>query len=81
MVGRTRPGPVLITGCSSGIGRATALSLHEAGYTVYATARRTGALTELSGRGLRTLALDVTDEDSMTAAVAAVEAGAGRSAC
>ena len=77
MVGRTRPGPVLITGCSSGIGRAAALSLHQAGFTVYATARRTEALTELSDRGLRTLALDVTDEQSMTTAVAAVEADAG----
>ena len=77
MVGRTRPGPVLITGCSSGIGRAAALSLHNAGFTVYATARRTETLTELSDRGLRTLALDVTDEQSMTTAVAAVEADAG----
>jgi short-subunit dehydrogenase len=77
MVGRTRPGPVLITGCSSGIGRAAALSLHQAGFTVYATARRTEALTDLSGRGLRTLALDVTDEESMTTAVTAVEAEAG----
>src|SRR6266702_5167708 len=77
MVGRTRQEPVLITGCSSGIGRAAALSLHEAGFTVYATARRTDTLTELSDRDLRTLALDVTDEESMTAAVAAVEADAG----
>lgn len=77
MVGRTRPGPVLITGCSSGIGRAAALSLHNAGFTVYATARRTETLTELSDRGLGTLALDVTDEQSMTTAVAAVEASAG----
>jgi len=77
MVGSTRHGPVLITGCSSGIGRAAALSLHQAGFTVYATARRTEALTDLSDRGLRTLALDVTDEESMTTAVAAVEADAG----
>ncbi len=77
MVGSTRRGPVLITGCSSGIGREAALSLHQAGFTVYATARRTEALTGLSDRGLRTLALDVTDEESMTAAVAAVEADAG----
>jgi len=77
MVGTTRPGPVLITGCSSGIGRAAALSLHQAGFTVYATARQTSALAELSGPGLRTLALDVTDEESMTQAVAAVEADAG----
>ena len=77
MVGRTRPGPVLITGCSSGIGRAAALSLHNAGFTVYATARRTETLAELRDPGLRTLALDVTDEQSMTTAVAAVEADAG----
>jgi NADP-dependent 3-hydroxy acid dehydrogenase YdfG len=74
MVGTTRPAPVLITGCSSGIGRAAALSLHNAGFTVYATARRTETLAELSDRGLRTLALDVTDEQSVTTAVAAVEA-------
>jgi short-subunit dehydrogenase len=77
MVGTTRLEPVLITGCSSGIGKAAALSLHEAGFTVYATARRTETLTDLGGRGLRTLALDVTDEQSMTQAVAAVEADAG----
>jgi NAD(P)-dependent dehydrogenase (short-subunit alcohol dehydrogenase family) len=77
MAGSTRRGPVLITGCSSGIGRAAALSLHQAGFTVYATARRTGALTELSDCGPRTLALDVTDEESRTTAVAAVEAEAG----
>src|SRR4029077_5762306 len=77
MVGSTRHGPVLITGCSSGIGRAAALSLHQAGFTGYATARATRALTDLSARGLRTLALDVTDEESMTTAVAAVEADAG----
>ena len=71
-----RTGPVLITGCSSGIGRAAALSLHHAGFTVYATARRTDALTDVAERGLRTLALDVTDEASMTQAVAAVEADA-----
>ena len=72
-----RTGPVLITGCSSGIGRAAALSLHHAGFTVYATARRTDALTDVAERGLRTVALDVTNEESMTQAVAAVEADAG----
>ena len=75
MAGRTDP--VLITGCSSGIGRAAALRLHDAGFTVYATARRTDALTDVASRGLRTVALDVTDEQSMTQAVAAVEADAG----
>ena len=74
MATRTGRPAVLITGCSSGIGRATAISLHEAGFRVYASARNPATLSDLAGRGLRTLALDVTDEASMTEAVAAVEA-------
>ena len=76
MATRTGRPAVLITGCSSGIGRAAAISLHEAGFRVYASARNPAALSDLAGRGLRTLALDVTDEASMTQAVAAVEADA-----
>src|SRR3954454_21068556 len=63
---------VLVTGCSSGIGRATAERLAVRGYTVYATARRPEAIADLEARGCRVLALDVTDEDSMQAAVATV---------
>jgi NAD(P)-dependent dehydrogenase (short-subunit alcohol dehydrogenase family) len=69
--------PVLITGCSTGIGRATAERLAKAGMTVYATARREEAIEDLKQAGCRTLALDVTDEASMQAAVAAVEAAEG----
>jgi NAD(P)-dependent dehydrogenase (short-subunit alcohol dehydrogenase family) len=68
---------VLITGCSSGIGRATALRLVGAGWTVYATARRPETLGELEAAGCRTLALDVTDEQSMQAAVAEIERAEG----
>jgi NAD(P)-dependent dehydrogenase (short-subunit alcohol dehydrogenase family) len=68
---------VLVTGCSSGIGRATAERLAAAGWTVYATARNPDTLSELAAQGCRTLALDVTDEGSMADAVAAVEAQEG----
>ena len=60
---------VLITGCSTGIGRATALRLHRGGMPVYATARRLETLEELAQVGITTLALDVTDEESMAVAV------------
>ncbi len=68
---------VLVTGCSSGIGRATALRLVGAGWTVYASARRPQTLAELADAGCHTLALDVTDEDSMRAAVNTVEQAEG----
>ena len=55
----------LVTGASSGIGEATALKLHELGYTVYGAARRTERLQQLASRGIRPLAMDVTDDDSM----------------
>jgi NAD(P)-dependent dehydrogenase (short-subunit alcohol dehydrogenase family) len=60
---------VLITGCSTGIGRAAALRLAKAGHTVYASARRLESIADLEAQGCRTLALDVTDEASMSAAV------------
>lgn len=69
--------PVLITGCSTGIGRATAERLAGDGWTVYATARRLEAIEDLKAAGCRTLALDVNDEASMTAAVEEVEAAGG----
>jgi NADP-dependent 3-hydroxy acid dehydrogenase YdfG len=64
---------VLITGCSTGIGRATAERLAQKGMTVYATARRPDSIADLADKGCKTLALDVTDEESMKAAVSAVE--------
>lgn len=68
----------LITGTSSGIGRAAALRLaRHPGLTVYATARRPESIADLAEAGARTLALDVTDEKSMAAAVEAVEAEHG----
>jgi len=68
---------VLVTGCSSGIGHATAERLAHAGWKVYATARRPESVADLAERGCQTLALDVTDEASMQAAVASVEESEG----
>jgi NAD(P)-dependent dehydrogenase (short-subunit alcohol dehydrogenase family) len=68
---------VLITGCSSGIGHATAERLLAGGFTVYATARKAESIADLGEKGARTLALDVTDEQSMSAAVDAVTAAEG----
>src|SRR5499427_2492073 len=68
---------VLITGCSTGIGRATAAHLAASGWRVYATARRPESIQDLATRGCRTLALDVCDEASMRAAVETVERADG----
>ena len=63
----------LITGCSSGIGYATAERLADVGWKVYATARNVEKITTLEGHGCTLLPLDVTDEDSMRRAVDEVE--------
>jgi NAD(P)-dependent dehydrogenase (short-subunit alcohol dehydrogenase family) len=68
---------VLITGCSSGIGWATAERLAQRGWTVYATARDVEAVAPLEERGCRLLPLDVTDEGSMRHAVEEVERAEG----
>ena len=68
----------VITGGTTGIGRASADLLVKAGYTVYATARREETLAELAAAGARTIRLDVTDEESMKAGVARIMAEAGR---
>ena len=64
---------VLVTGCSTGIGRATALRLARSGQRVYATARRLESIEDLRGEGCELLELDVTDEASRVAAVRAVK--------
>jgi NAD(P)-dependent dehydrogenase (short-subunit alcohol dehydrogenase family) len=68
---------VLITGCSTGIGKATAERMVHNGWTVYATARRLESLRPLEDIGCHTLALDVCDESSMHEAVEHVEAHEG----
>lgn len=68
---------VLVTGCSSGIGRAVALAAVRAGLPTWASARRVEALAELRDAGCRVLELDVTDEESRQRAVDTVTAEHG----
>ena len=68
----------LVTGASSGIGRATAEKLIADGYLVYAGARRVDRMKDLEARGGFPLSLDVTDEASMRAAVDRVISEQGR---
>ncbi|WP_428338946.1 SDR family NAD(P)-dependent oxidoreductase [Mycobacterium sp.] len=68
---------VLVTGCSTGIGRATAVLLAQSGKTVYATARREEAIADLRDVGCKTLLLDVTEESSMRSAVDHIVAAEG----
>ncbi|MSO41463.1 MAG: SDR family NAD(P)-dependent oxidoreductase [Solirubrobacterales bacterium] len=72
-MGINKSRPVLVTGCSTGIGRETAEMLAREGWNVYATARKPETLEDLKASGAKTLALDVTDEGSMCDAVDAIE--------
>jgi NAD(P)-dependent dehydrogenase (short-subunit alcohol dehydrogenase family) len=69
----SKTSPVLITGCSSGLGQATAILFRKAGYLTVATARNPSMLAPLVALGCDSLQLDVTDEASRQAAVAEVE--------
>ncbi|MGH8453480.1 MAG: SDR family oxidoreductase [Nevskiales bacterium] len=64
---------ILITGCSTGIGRALAGEFHARGHVVYATARRMETLDDLKGRGLRIAALDVNDTASIASLMRRLE--------
>jgi len=63
---------ILITGCSTGIGLDAALTLHARGYRVFATARKQQDVDTLTSKGLVAFRLDVTDYDSIDAALTQV---------
>lgn len=67
----------LVTGCSSGIGRAIALRLAAAGWPVYASARRRESIEDLADQGCRLLTLDVTDAAARRAAIERIESEHG----
>ena len=68
----------LVTGASSGIGRAAAELFAKQGYTVYAAARSMDKLKEIESDTVRPVSLDVTDDESMTTCVKQVLDAEGR---
>ncbi len=68
----TAPRTVLITGCSSGIGLATAHYLKARGWRVFASARQAADVAKLEAAGFEALLLDVADPASITAALRAL---------
>jgi short-subunit dehydrogenase len=68
-------GVALVTGASSGIGRATADALRQAGYRVFGTSRKARAEGD---DGITMLVCDVTDDTSVQKMVAEVLRQAGR---
>ncbi|MGA2553414.1 MAG: SDR family oxidoreductase [Smithella sp.] len=68
---------VLISGCSTGIGRALAIEFAARNWRVFATARKPSAVNDLKALNVETAALDVTDEKSITACVDSIMAKAG----
>lgn len=68
----------LVTGASSGMGKDFALRLIEEGYVVYGAARRVDRMADITAAGGQVLAMDVTDDDAMTAAVARIISERGR---
>jgi len=68
----------IVTGASSGIGEATAERLAKAGYKVYGTSRRGAQAGSAEQRSFEMLTLDVTNDESVEAAVQEVVRHAGR---
>jgi NAD(P)-dependent dehydrogenase (short-subunit alcohol dehydrogenase family) len=63
------PRSILITGCSSGIGRCAAERLRTRGYRVFATARKAEDVRQLAEEGFEACQLDLADSASIHLAV------------
>jgi len=63
---------VIITGCSSGIGRALAFEFHQKGYRTFPTARRPESVEELASQGLESVHLDVAESSSIKKGISTV---------
>ena len=68
----------LVTGASSGIGKATAKLLAKNGYYVFAAARRMYRLEQIRSEQIEPVALDVTDEEAVKATVNHIISTKGR---
>lgn len=79
--GEGGPETALVTGCSSAVGRATALAFREEGWRVYATAPDEAALDGLADRGCLTDGLDVTRDRDVRRVVKRAATEAGRIDC
>ena len=74
---RSAPRSILITGCSSGIGRDAALGLQARGWRVFASVRNPADIAPLAAQGLRALHLDYADQTSIETALAQVLSDTG----
>jgi len=78
MPNSTRKKVAFVTGASAGIGKAIVRRLLADGWIVYGGARRLGKMADIEAEGARVVALDVTDDASMQAAMKTVLDAEGR---